>query len=89
MLRSRLGNPSFPQGRKRTLLYFLMDFPGGSAVKNLPASQEPLQEGRPGSGRSPEVGNGNLLQYSSLGDPMDSGAWQSTVPWVTELDTTE
>ena len=25
----------------------------------------------PGSGRSPGVGNGNLLQYSCLGNPMD------------------
>ena len=66
-----------------------MDFPGGSAVKNLPATQEPLQEGRPGSGRSPEVGNGNPLQHSCLGIPMDSGAWQSTVHWLAELDTTE
>ena len=28
----------------------------------------------PGSGRSTEVGNGNLLQYSCLGTPMDRGA---------------
>ena len=28
----------------------------------------------PGLGRSPEVGNGNPLQYSCLGNPMDRGA---------------
>ena len=28
----------------------------------------------PGSGRSPEEGNGNLLQYSCLKNPMDTGA---------------
>ena len=28
----------------------------------------------PGSGRSPGGGNGNPLQYSYLGNPMDSGA---------------
>jgi len=28
----------------------------------------------PGSGRSPGGGNGNLLQYSCLGNPMDRGA---------------
>ena len=32
----------------------------------------------PGSGRSPGEGNGNLLQYSCLGNPMDRGAWQAT-----------
>ena len=31
------------------------------------------------SGRSPREGNGNPLQYSSLGNPMDRGAWQATV----------
>ena len=33
----------------------------------------------PGSGRSPGEGNGNLLQYSCLENPMDGGAWQATV----------
>ena len=28
----------------------------------------------PGLGRSPGEGNGNLLQYSCLGNPMDRGA---------------
>ena len=28
----------------------------------------------PGSGRSPGEGNGNPLQYSCLGNPMDRGA---------------
>ena len=32
-----------------------------------------------GSGRSSGEGNGNPLQYSSLGNPMDRGAWQATV----------
>ena len=31
----------------------------------------------PESGRSPGVGNGNLLQYSCLGSPMDRGAWRA------------
>ena len=35
----------------------------------------------PGSGRSPGKGNGNLLQYSCLGNPMDKGAWQVYSPW--------
>ena len=33
----------------------------------------------PGSGRSPGKGNGNSLQYCCLGNPMNRGAWQSTV----------
>ena len=33
----------------------------------------------PGFGRSPGEGNGNLLQYSCSGNPMDRGAWRATV----------
>ena len=33
----------------------------------------------PGSGRSPEEGHGNPLQYSCLENPMDRGAWWATV----------
>ena len=36
----------------------------------------------PGSGRSPGEGNGNPLQYSCLGNPMDRGAWWATVRGV-------
>ena len=38
--------------------------------------------------RSPGEGNGNSLQYSSLGNPMERGAWWATVYGVTgvELD---
>ena len=31
----------------------------------------------PGSGRFPEVGNGNPLQHSCLGNPTDRGTWQA------------
>ena len=33
----------------------------------------------PGSGRSPEGGHGNPLQYSCLENPVDRGAWWATV----------
>ena len=33
----------------------------------------------PGWGRPPGVGNGNLLQYSHLENPMDRGDWQAIV----------
>ena len=44
----------------------------------------------PESGRSPGEGNGNPLQYSSLGNPMDREAWQDTVHRLTNVwDRTE
>ena len=35
-----------------------------------------------GSGRSPEGGHGNPLQYSCLENPTERGAWQATVHGV-------
>ena len=43
----------------------------------------------PGSGRSPGGGRGNPLQYSSLENPMDRGAWWATVHRVAELGISE
>ena len=39
----------------------------------------------PGMGRSPGEGNGNPLQYSCLGSPVDRGAWQATVPRISRV----
>ena len=53
-------------------------------VKNPPANA-----GDPGSilgfGRYPGEGNGNLLQYSCLANPMDRGAWGATVHGVARV----
>ena len=64
------------------------------SVKNLPAN-EGDQGSIPGSGRFPGEGNGNPLQYSCLGNPMDRGAWWATVQgvaksqaWLSDYPTT-
>ena len=55
-------------------MYLFMGFPGGSGVKASAwnAGDPGLI---PGSGRSPEEGNDNPLQYSCLENPMEGGAW--------------
>ena len=53
-------------------------FPGGSVVKNPLVNAGDLGS-IPRSGRSPEEGNGNPLQYSCLGNPMDRKAWRAKV----------
>ena len=39
----------------------------------------------PGSGRSPQEGHGNPLQYSCLGNPMDRGAWRAALHGVARV----
>ena len=56
------------------LMYVLWGFPGGLVVKNPPANARDAGS-ISGSGRSPGRGNGNPLQYSCLGNPLDRGAW--------------
>ena len=50
-------------------------------VKSLPASAGDVRDtgSIPGSRRSLGGGNGNPLQYSSLENPMNRGAWWATV----------
>ena len=60
----------------------------GSVVKNLPANAGDT-DSIPGSGKSLGVGNGNSLQGSCLGNPMDKGAWWGTVHGVSKPDSTE
>ena len=61
-------------------------FPGSAVVKNPPANAGDSRDmgSIPGSGRSPRVGKGTLLQYSCLENPTDRGAWQATVHGVTQ-----
>ena len=60
-------------------------------VKNLPANARDVRdEGSVlGSGRSPGGGHGNPLQYSCLENPINRGAWQTTLHMVAESDMTE
>ena len=60
-----------------------MGFPGDSVVKNPSANAGNLGS-ISGSGRSPGGGNGNPLQYSCLGNPMDRGALWATIHGVAE-----
>ena len=65
-----------------------LGLPGGSVVKNPPANAVDMGL-IPVLGRYPGEGNGDPLQNSCLGNPMDSGPWWIAVRGVaTELDTT-
>ena len=55
-------------------------------VKNPPANAGEAGS-FPGLGRSLEEGNDNPLQYSCLGNPMDTGVWRATVHGVTKSQT--
>ena len=58
-------------------------------VKNLPSNAGDTGDmgSIPGSEKYPGGRNGNPLQYSCLGDPMDRGAWQAIVQMVTKSQT--
>ena len=61
-------------------------------LKNLPANAGDARDTGliPRLERFPGEGNGNLLQYSCLGNPMDRGAWWATVHGgCKDLGTTE
>ena len=60
-----------------------MGFPGGSVVKNPSANAGDLVL-IPELRRSSGEGNGNPLEYSCLGNPMDRRALRATVHGVTE-----
>ena len=66
----------------------LRSFSGSSVGKESVRSAGNLGS-IPGSERSPEEGNGNPLQCSSLENPVDRGAWRPTVHGVAESWATE
>ena len=97
-LSTRLGQESFRLGEWRGRNWCLLrgnrssqGSPGDAVVKNPPANVRDAKDVGSilGSGRSPGGGNGNPLQYSYLENPMDRGAWWTTVHGVAELNTTE
>ena len=57
-----------------------------TVVKNPPANAGDVRDAGliPGLGRSPGGGHGNPLQYSCLENPMNRGAWRTTVHSVTK-----
>ena len=62
------------------------EFSGGSVSKESACNAgEPGSI--PGSGRSPEEGNGNSFQYSCLGNPMEGGAWWAILRGVAMIRT--
>ena len=63
-----------PTGFFPLALQLILDFPGGSDGK-VSAYNVGDPGFIPGLGRSSGEGNGNLLQYSCLENPMDGGAW--------------
>ena len=58
-------------------------------VKNSPTNAGDIQDVGLilGSGRTPEGEHGNPLQYSCLENPMDRGAWGTTVHGITQSQT--
>ena len=68
---------TFPRFKRHRLRYF----PGGTAVKESACNAGDWGS-IPGSGRSPGEGNGNPLQYSCQGNPIDRQAWQVTAQRV-------
>jgi len=71
-----VGSPKVSEANSLTI----RNIPGGSVSTEFTcnATQE-TQSSIPGSGRSPGEENGNPLQYSCLGNPIDREAWWATV----------
>ena len=76
---TRLSDKAQHMGYKRASQVILV-------VKDLSASAGDVRDlgWIPGLVRSPGEGNGNLLQYSCLKNPVDRGAWRATIHKVTK-----
>ena len=76
----------FQSNRQKYITFFkgfmaYLGFPADSAVKNLTANAGDAGS-TAGSGKSPREGNGNSLQYSCLGNPMERGVHGVTKSWT-------
>ena len=83
---------STDETQRATLSWHLLNSPISQVAlveKNLPANTGDTGDmgSIPGSAISPGEENGNLLQYSLLGNSMDSGVWQATVSVITNSRT--
>ena len=93
ILRELGTNPTQLKMLSHLICQRLTRFQGFPVVKNSPVTQETTCSEEdsvliPESGRFPGEGNGNLLQYSCLGSPMEKGAWRATIRGVAKaLDT--
>ena len=74
--------------QKKAPAVWHLTFPSGSVSK-----ESACNAGDPGSvarlERSPGERNGNSLQYSCLGNPMDRRAWRATGHGIAELNMAE
>ena len=70
-------------------LVSLPDFPGGSAVKNPPVMKETQFQymGQEDPLETEMATHSIILAWSSMGNPMDKGAWQASVHGVTKSGT--
>ena len=75
-------HPEFPSGAAEVQQLQQLGLPGGSHGRESDCNAGHL-DSIPGLGRSPGKGHGNPLQYSCLENPIDRGAWWTTVHGVT------
>ena len=81
----------FDAGKRKELLFFLLGFPGVSAVKKKKIHLQCRRPAfDPGLGRSPGEGNGNPLQHSCLENPQGQRSLVGDSLWgCKESDTTK